>query len=478
VKLFLHGKAEGVQGKILIVDAIATNRIVLKVKLKKAYYDVSYAATMDDAVKSVRSDLPDLVISAFSLPDGGAADLRRALASSVSTDHIPVIAIGHHEDTAERMTALEAGVYDILPQPVNETLLLGRVRSLIRAHNTTAEWRMREDTCRALGLAEPETEFEDQCRCVLVGTDTPLLQKFAMHLRPVLRAKLTLSSAATLMREITIGALPDVFVLVLPENASAAMEDLRLISTLRANASARHTGVIVLQTSPDAGLGAHALDLGADDLMTHGFDAAELSLRIKAVMRRKRMGEQLRASVRTGLQAAVFDPLTGLYNRRYAMPHLERISDHARKTERTFAVMVADLDHFKRINDIYGHSSGDAVLVEVANRLRSSLRSSDMVARIGGEEFLVIMPGTNLVEAQKAALRICGDISAKPFVVPGSSDPITVTISIGMAIGGGDAHARQGGPKNGMALLDEADCALYTAKGRGRNQVKLGRPAA
>lgn len=466
------------QGKILIVDAIATNRIVLKVKLRKAYYDVNYATCMDEAVKAVRADLPDLVITAFSLPDGDAASLRRVLASNVSTDHIPVIAIGHHEDAAARRTALEAGVHDVLHQPVDETLLLGRVRSLIRAHNTAAEWRMREDTCRALGLAEPETEFVEQSRCVLVSTDTPLLQKFAMHLRPVLKAKLTLSSAATLMREVTIDALPDVFVLVLPENATAAMEDLRLISTLRAHTSARHAGVIVLQTAPDAGLGAHALDLGADDLMTHGFDAAELSLRIKAVMRRKRMGEQMRASVRSGLQAAVFDSLTGLYNRRYAMPHLERISEHARKTNRTFAVMIADLDHFKRINDAYGHSSGDAVLVEVANRLRSSLRSSDMVARIGGEEFLVIMPATDMAEAQKAALRICGDISATPFVVPGSATPITVTISIGMAIGGGISCSEHPLQENGAALLEEADSALYAAKGRGRNQVTLSRPAA
>lgn len=466
------------QGKILIVDAIATNRIVLKVKLRKAFYDVSYATGMIEAVKAVRSDLPDLVICAFALPDGGAAALRRALATHVSTDHIPVIAIGQQEDAAERMTALEAGVHDVLSQPVDETLLLGRVRSLIRAHNTTAEWRMREDTCRALGLAEPEVEFEEQCRCVLVGSDTPQLQKFAAHLRPVLRAKLVLSSTATLMREITIDALPDVFVLVLPKDCNAAMEDLRLISTLRANASAHHTGVIVLQTTPDAGLGAHALDLGADDLMTYGFDAAELALRIKAVMRRKRMGEQLRASVRTGLQAAVFDPLTGLYNRRYAMPHLERISDHARKTGRTFAVMVADLDHFKQINDAYGHSSGDAVLVEVANRLRGSLRSSDMVARIGGEEFLMIMPATDLAESQKAALRICGDISAKPFVVPGSAAAISVTVSIGMAIGGSRSRPEEVQQENGLSLLEEADSALYAAKGRGRNQVNLGRPAA
>ncbi len=466
------------QGKILIVDAIATNRILLKVKLKKAYYDVAYAATMDDAIKAARAELPDLVICALTLPDGGAADLCDALAQSPLTEHVPIVAIGCQAGVDARMNTLAAGGHDVLRQPVDETLLLGRVRSLIRAHNAASEWQMREDTCRALGLAEPASGFEDQSHCVLVSADRILLQKFAMKLRPVLKARLTLSRAAALMQQVTDEKMPDVFVLILPEDAGAAMEDLRLISTLRANARTRHTGVIVLQTRPDAGLGAHALDLGADDLMTDGFDPDELALRVKSVMRRKRMGEQLRASVRTGLQAAVFDPLTGLYNRRYAMPHLERIAEHASVTERSFAVMAADLDHFKRINDIYGHASGDAVLVEVGTRLRRVLRNTDMVARIGGEEFMVIMPGTNLAEAQEAALRICSDISATPFVVPGSASPITVTISIGMAIGGGDRLPNKGAIEHGRGLLEEADRALYAAKGRGRNQVKLGRPAA
>ena len=466
------------QGKILIVDAIATNRIILKVKLKKAYYDVAYAATMDDAIKATRAELPDLVICALALPDGGAADLCHALAQSPLTEHVPIIAIGCQAGAGVRMNTLAAGVHDVLRQPVDETLLLGRVRSLIRAHNAAAEWQMREDTCRALGLAEPASGFETQSRCVLVSADRTILQQYAMKLRPALQASLTLSSATALMQQVTDENIPDVFVLILPENSGAAIEDLRLISTLRANARTRHTGVIVLQTRPDAGLGAHALDLGADDLMTDGFDAAELALRVKSVMRRKRMGEQLRASVRTGLQAAVFDPLTGLYNRRYAMPHLERIAQHACKTERSFAVMVADLDHFKRINDVYGHASGDAVLVEVGTRLRRVLRNTDMVARIGGEEFMVIMPGTDLPEAQKAAVRICSDISAKPFVVPGSATPITVTISVGMAIGGGDRLANNRKNDDGHTLLEEADRALFTAKGRGRNQVNLARPAA
>ncbi len=466
------------QGKILIVDPIATNRIVLKVKLKKAFYDVAYAASMEGAIASARSDLPDLVICALSLPDGDAAQLRRSLAQSPQTSHIPIIAIGCQTSAEARIATLEAGVHDVLRHPVDETLLLGRVRSLIRAHNAAAEWQMREDTCRAMGLAEPESDFEGQGHCVLVGADRGSLQKYAAQLRPVLHARLSQSSSVAVMEQMTADKLPDVVVLILPEDAAAATEDLRLISVLRANAQARHTGVIVLQTRPDPALGANALDLGADDLMTHGFDPLELSLRVRSVIRRKRMGERLRATVRTGLQAAVFDPLTGLYNRRYAMPHLERIAEHACATGRSFAVMAADLDHFKRINDIYGHASGDAVLVEVGRRLRRALRSTDMVARTGGEEFMVIMPGTTLPEAQIAALRICGDISSTPFTVPGSNAPVNVTISIGMAIGGAHSTAPEQTDKSGTALLEEADRALYAAKGRGRNQVKLSLPAA
>jgi two-component system cell cycle response regulator len=186
----------------------------------------------------------------------------------------------------------------------------------------------------------------------------------------------------------------------------------------------------------------------------------------------------LRATVRTGLKAAVSDPLTGLHNRRYAMPHLARTAEHAALTGKPFAVMVADLDLFKRINDVFGHAAGDAVLVETARRMRDNLRAVDMVARIGGEEFLIVMPGSTITEARVAASRLCRKIGNQDFVVPGADDPIKVTVSIGLTMGGlPDAN---GSPQTEDAdtLLAAADKALYAAKLRGRNQVTLRRPAA
>lgn len=123
----------------------------------------------------------------------------------------------------------------------------------------------------------------------------------------------------------------------------------------------------------------------------------------------------MHGNVHNGLEAPVSDLLTGRHNRRYAKPQLDRIIEHANFTGDPFAVMIADMNHFKLINDSHGHALGDAVLVETAKRLGEILRAVDMIARIGGEEFLIVMPGAPLKDAQGAARRLCHLIGDKPF---------------------------------------------------------------
>lgn len=463
------------QGTILIADAIATNRIALKVKLCAAYYQVVQAEDMQQALAAVQDNPPDLVICALTLPGGGAADLCEALRASADTAQLPVLAIGNGDQSIDRLAALEAGASDVLLKPLDSTLLLGRARSLIRARNAADEWEMRDETTRALGLAEPAAEFTARSHCVLIHSDNTTCVNWANQLCPLLDARLTLANTEEAIRATSSNKPPDAFVLVLPTESNSATAALRLISALRANAQTRYAGLLVVQLAPDTAQAATALDLGADDIMTDGFNTAEMVLRLHAVLRRKRMTDQLRDMVRTGLKAAVFDPLTGLHNRRYALPHLRRIAEHAFETARPFAVMVADLDHFKGINDRYGHAAGDSVLVQTAERLRNNLRGMDLVARIGGEEFLIVMPGTNFSDAESAAADICADIGNRGFVVPGTPLPVHVTISIGLSIGpSGD----DGNPLSPEALMAQADRALYSAKSHGRNRVNLSRPAA
>ncbi|MDW4496617.1 diguanylate cyclase [Sulfitobacter sp. D35] len=466
------------QGKILIVDAISTNRIVLKVKLASAFYEIMQASSGEEAFALATWHDPDLVICAMELPDCDAADLCARLHANSRTSAVPMMVIGTRPNSAARLRALSAGVLDVMHKPLDDTLLLARVRSLIRAHNTAAEWQLRDDTSRALGFAEEMADFGPPGETVIVSTEQDSAREWIGELQPLLRSTIALTAPDRALRDLNPEKVPDVFVLALSSSEHHSGDVLRLLAAIRATNSTRHAGILVLQTRIDAGLGAYALDLGADDLMTDGFDAAELALRVKAMMRRKRIADQLRATVRTGLQAAVSDPLTGLRNRRYAMPHLARVAEHARATGRSFAVMLADLDHFKQINDLYGHASGDAVLVETARRLCADLRPADLVARIGGEEFLIVMPSTTIAEARTAAGRLCQTIGADPFRVPATRDPIKVTVSIGLAIGGRADGAGLRGENGAEAILAAADKALYEAKSQGRNQVTLSRPAA
>jgi two-component system, cell cycle response regulator len=219
---------------------------------------------------------------------------------------------------------------------------------------------------------------------------------------------------------------------------------------------------------------AMALDLGANDLLEADADPAEMALRIRMLIARKRQADRLRESLEDRLRLAMTDPLTGLHNRRYAMAHLARIAARADAAKPAFAVMVLDLDRFKSVNDTYGHAAGDAVLVEVAARLSAHLRPADLLARIGGEEFLVVLPESTLADARVAAERLRRAVADLVVTLPHGRGVISVTSSIGLALGNTPASA-------GMTveeLVNSADMALLGAKQDGRNQVTVGQTAA
>jgi len=461
-------------GKILIVDDIATNRIVLKVKLSSAFYEVIQARNGEEALTCVQTQFPDLVLVAANLPDMDAITFCQRLRQTPDNANTPVVSIATDCDPATRIKALAAGIDDILTKPLDDVLLLARLRSLLRGRDSAEELRLREVTNRALGFAEDKPSFEKPARVTLVSSDRAGMFRWKKELGGHTRHKLSGVNLKDAMREILDSPEPDVYVVMLGQKDDGA--GLRLMADIRARSGSRHAAVIAVLNSDDRRLAADALDLGANDLMPHSFGARELVVRIEAQLKRKRLADRLRANMRDGLRAAVIDPLTGLYNRRYAMPHLARMAETARKTGRKYTIMLADLDHFKRVNDTYGHAAGDDVLVAVANNMRENLRDVDMIARIGGEEFLIAMPETDRQEARVAARRLCRVIQRLPIQIPGQEAPIHVTISIGVAVG---AVAATESETNINSILDQADKALYGAKSDGRNQVYLSaRPAA
>ena len=192
---------------------------------------------------------------------------------------------------------------------------------------------------------------------------------------------------------------------------------------------------------------------------------SELAVRLHTLVTRKRELDQMRASVQDGLRLAMIDPLTGLHNRRYGLAQLNAIAARSQQESSEFAVMVVDLDRFKSVNDRWGHAAGDAVLVEISSRIAANLRASDLVARIGGEEFLIALPNTTRAEAGIVAQRLCEAAEAQPVVLADGS-ALQVTISIGMTIDGGPADA-----------CSVAECGRHRRSGRPRADEVKGRGA-
>ncbi|WP_299724647.1 diguanylate cyclase [uncultured Tateyamaria sp.] len=463
-------------GKILVIDAIATNRIVLRVKLAASHYEIMQAGSIGEAMGLIAKTVPDMILCADTLPDGDAVRLLARLRKVGLNGKVPVMVIGAPGATRDRQRLFAAGVEDVLERPVDDMLLLARTRSVMRAYASASEWTLRDGTSRALGFAEPSAQFGPRQSVRVISTNPNNLEPWQAALRPILSAHLALCTPATGVTGDATDTAPDAFVLVIEPDRGPEM--LGLLATIRSHGATRHSAIMVVQVDPDPRLGAQMLDMGANDLMGFDRDPAELALRLDTLMARKRMSDALRDTVRSGIEAAVIDPLTGLHNRRYAMPHLARIADRSAQSKKPFAVMVADMDHFKRINDTHGHAAGDAVLVETARRLRENLRAVDLVARIGGEEFLIVMPGAGLSNARKAAQRLCRMIRNTPFEVPGQATLVTATISIGLTVCDPTINAARTLPMNAEALLDRADKALYGAKAEGRDRVTLLRPAA
>lgn len=458
-------------GRILVVDDVATNRIVMKVKLAAACYTVEQAENGAAALAAARDKKPDLILLDVMMPDMSGVEVCRALKADPATADIPVVLITALADRNAKMEGLEAGADDFLTKPVEEVTLLARVRSLLRARDHVRDLRGQDDTVSAYGFAESAAGFEGKAArpgniaLVAPGPKGAVLWKSAIDDR--LGAHVRIIPRETALSETMSEQddAPDLFVISV--DLGQRNEGLRLLSDLRSRPGTRHAATIMILPEGDSERAAIALDLGASDVLHDPFDSKELAIRISAQLDRKRRSDRMRAGVRAGLEAAIIDPLTGLYNRRYALHRMEQIlSGSAVEPDSGTAVMMIDLDFFKTVNDTYGHAAGDMVLQEVARRLGKQLRARDLLARIGGEEFLVVLSDTDPLRAADCAERLRSAIGDTGFDIGKGSLPLRVTASVGLALPGVVA-----GAVSPEMLIHQADMALYGAKSHGRDQV-------
>lgn len=239
---------------------------------------------------------------------------------------------------------------------------------------------------------------------------------------------------------------------------------LRLCSQFLSHESTRHLPILLVIEKPDTTNLARGLELGISDYLTRPIHRAELLARVNTQIARRRYQERLRAVFQESVTLAVTDSLTGLYNRRYFEAHLDTALREAAESGKPVSLAMVDIDLFKPVNDTHGHGVGDLVLRAIAMRLSGNLRTSDLVARIGGEEFVVIFPDTDAATAMAIAERMRHSVAEHPIMVRAVPEGIPVTASFGVA-------TAEPGEIGAAELLARADAALYRAKHAGRNRV-------
>jgi two-component system cell cycle response regulator len=445
--------------RVMVVDDVEANVRLLEAKLTIEYFDVVCCQDGRTALSLAVETQPDLILLDVMMPGMDGFETCRRLKAQAETRHIPVVLVTALDGREDKIRGLEAGADDFITKPLDDVVLFARVRSLTRLKQVMDELREREESSRRMGVnADGAGRLRGEGGRVLVVDDNPRqAQKIAEELGR--EHRVTIESDAEAALKAAKGPLD----LIIVNVAAETFDGLRIVA-LSKSGDARRAPVLAAVDPMERSRMVKALELGAADVVNRPIDPEELSARARTQIRRKRYTDFLREKLDYSLEMAVTDALTGLHNRRYMSGQLQALVNRAAHGGSSVAVLVLDIDHFKAVNDGFGHDAGDEVLSEFAVRLATNVRAVDLPCRMGGEEFVVVMPGATLEDAGRVAERIRRDVASAPFRIMGGKEMLTITISIGVA-------ATVGANDTPDLLLKRADEGVYEAKASGRNKV-------
>ena len=449
--------------RVLVVDDVPANVKLLEARLSAEYFDVATAMNGLEALAICEKAECDIVLLDAMMPDMDGFEVCRRLKSNPITHHIPVVMVTALDHPSDRVRGLEAGADDFLTKPVSDIALIARVRSLARLKMMTDELRMRAVTSKEIGIQNPEFEAVADGgrhgRILIVDDRVSSYER----LSAMLVEEHTVDVEAK-PNEALFHAAEGNYDLLIVSLALENHDALRLCSQVRSLDRTRNVPILALSDGEESARMVWGLEIGVNDYLLRPIDKNELAARVRIQIRKKRYTERLRDNVQQSIEMAITDALTGLYNRRYMESHLSTLVEQAAARGKPLTAVVLDIDYFKLVNDNHGHDAGDDVLREFATRVRKSIRGIDLACRYGGEEFVIIMPETDMAVATIVAERLRRRIASERFPIQQGASSIEVTISIGIA-------TLDAADDNAAHILKRADQALYRAKRDGRNRV-------
>lgn len=449
--------------RILVVDDLAPNRNLLDVKLSAEYYDVLTASSGEEAIEIAARERLDLIMMDIIMPGGmNGFEATKILKNDPSLYHIPIIMVTALEETKDRVRGLEAGADDFITKPIDDFNLTARVRSLLRLKMTTDQLMSHTghsaENCRPMfDKIQGRTG-----RILLIGDENG---------QPARISRMIADSHEVVIESDPVEAVRKAksnFDLVIVSLVAKSFDGLRLCASLRFSAETRDTPILVIGDADDQPTFVKAYDLGVNDSIMRPVETQELRARMTTLLRRKFTADSLKENFNEDLEMVISDPLTGLGNRRFFDRQVEPLFEDLKDSGEDFSILVFDIDHFKRVNDMLGHDMGDQILKEVAARIVTNMRAVDIVSRYGGEEFMIAMPGTTQDEAFLAAERVRKSMAGTPIFVDGQGLSITMSCGVAQVVPGEQLRE----------VFRRADTALYQAKRSGRNQVTEADPVS
>ena len=412
--------------QILHVDRSELFRKVMQEIILRCGHSVKSVATKQEALAYIAQQSVDLIITAMEFNDGDAESFILDLPQASKKD-IPVVVVTSNDSLELRERLFSLGVVDyILKSEVNEDHF---------KHFFTT-----------LSAEDELSRFMRDMRVAILD-DSPIILKVVHRILEMNGFRFA-DFYVTPRELVESGKTYDLYLvdMVLPE-----LTGDKVISEIRSH----QPNTIIIGMSQFTGEKSitSLLMAGADDYIHKPFDAASLISRIKINVRSYQYKKRLELM-------AVTDGLTGLYNHRFIFERLEEETAKVARYGRPLSIIMLDIDNFKRVNDTFGHRAGDEVILSVAHAIMASLRKTDVAGRYGGEEFLVLLPETDLKAAHIVAEKIRNTVALLQF----ETKDLAVTISAGVA------EAEKG--ESFEALINRADAKLYTAKRNGKNRVE------
>jgi len=448
-------------GRVLVVDDVLTNRRLLEAKLSAAYYNVITASNGEEAINIARKENPDLILLDVMMPVMDGFECCAKIKNDPLLHYTPVIIITSLDQMDARIKGLEAGADDFLIKPPKNIALFARVKNLIRYKMTTDAMLLRSSVSAGMSeyLPSPFEGPNDHAKIVIVDSSDCRASNIRSHVESKLSAKCHIVHNKSQLERFfnaTNDHVPDIF--IVNKNLNG-FDGLRIFSEIRSSPTTRHSCVVMVVEDGDDQAIEKMLDMGVNDYVSSPIEFNELIARIKIQIYRKFYMDQLRNDIHNNHRLATIDMLTEVFSKNYLLQHCKVLMKENQAG--SFCVLMIDIDFFKNINDTHGHIYGDDMLKHVSKCILSSVRESDLVARYGGDEFLVILNNSSYDLGVKIAERIRAQVERLE-----TSEDHKISVSIGLAEHSIDRT------ESVEDIISRADHALYQAKKQGRNQIQ------